>query len=385
MKVCVGSGGVFHAFDLARELERRGALGRIYTGYPTRTTPRDGIPSGMVRTFPWLSVPAVLMGRLGLHRAKRALEPYVAETFDRWTARTLDDCDIYHCLSGFGTYTHEVARRRGAVTVCDRGSSHIVTQDEILQAEATGLELRPEPIDRRVVERELAEYEACDAIVVPSAFARDSFLAQGISGDKVLRIPYGVDLAAFRPVPKEDDIFRVIFVGALSYQKGLSYLLEAVAPLRRLGIELWLIGPSAPETPRLLGPYEGLFRSFGRKPRQELSWYYSQGSVFVLASVQEGLALVLGQAMACGLPVIATHNTGAADLFDDGVEGFIVPIRHPEAIREKILWLYRNPEERAAMAARAHGGVGALGGWRDYGEQVVATYRTLLNMRESDS
>lgn len=385
MRVCIGSAGVFHAFDLARELERHGALRTIYTGYPRRATPRDGMPASRVRTFPWLSVPAAVAGRLGLHRAKRALEPYVAETFDRWTARTLDYCDIYHCLSGFGLRTHEVVSRRGAVAVCDRGSSHIIAQDEILREEAESLGLRPAPIDHRVVERELAEYERCDAIFVPSTFARDSFLAHGISRDKVHRIPYGVDLPAFRPVPKEDDVFRVIFVGTLGYQKGISYLLEAVAPLRRLGIEVWLIGPSAPETRHLLIPHEGVFRYFGRKPRHELSWYYSQGSVFVLASVQDGFGLVQGQAMACGLPVIATHSTGAADLFDDGVEGFIVPTRQPEAIREKILWLYRNPEERAVMAARAQWRVGALGGWRDYGEQVITTYRTLLNMRQSDA
>lgn len=385
MKVCIGSGGVFWAFDLARELERHGALGRIYSGYPKRSIPRHGIPPDRLRTFPWLSTPMGVSGRLGFRRLKGAMEPYVAETFDRWTARVFDRCDIYHCLSGFGMHTYEVAQRYGTITVCDRGSSHIAVQDELLQEEAEILGLRPHPVDHRMVARELAEYEASDAIFVPSTFALQSFLAQGFPPDKVHQIPYGVDLTAFRPMPKEDDVFRVIFVGTLSYRKGVSYLLEAVAPLAGLGIEVWLIGPSAPETEHLLRPYEGLFRYFGRRPRHELSWYYSQGSVFVLPSVEEGLALVQGQAMACGLPVIATHNTGAADLFDDGHEGFILPIRNPEAIREKIFRLHQDPEERAAMAARSQRRVGAIGGWREYGERVVSTHRQLLSMRDCQS
>ena len=52
--------------------------------------------------------------------------------------------------------------------------------------------------------------------------------------------------------------------------------------------------------------------------------------------MEEGLALVQAQALACGCPVIGTWNTGAADLFSDGVEGFIVPPRDPKAIAERL-------------------------------------------------
>ena len=80
---------------------------------------------------------------------------------------------------------------------------------------------------------------------------------------------------------------------------------------------------------------------------------YSQGSVLVLPSIEEGLALVQAQAMACGLPVIATTNTGAENLFSDSVEGFIVPIRNPVAIRDKVEWMIGHPIERTDMGAAA--------------------------------
>jgi len=112
-------------------------------------------------------------------------------------------------------------------------------------------------------------------------------------------------------------------------------------------------------------------------PRNELWRLYSQASVLVLASVEEGLALVQAQAMACGVPVIATTNTGAEDLFTDGVEGFIVPIRSPGAIRERLEWMIENGELRDEMAAAALRRVKSLGGWNHYGECVESAYREL--------
>jgi glycosyltransferase involved in cell wall biosynthesis len=87
--------------------------------------------------------------------------------------------------------------------------------------------------------------------------------------------------------------------------------------------------------------------------------------------------LVQAQAMACGVPVIATANTGAEDLFTDGVEGFIVPIRSPEAIREKLEWMMDNRELRDGMAEGALKRVKSLGGWERYGESVESVYRKL--------
>jgi glycosyltransferase involved in cell wall biosynthesis len=127
-----------------------------------------------------------------------------------------------------------------------------------------------------------------------------------------------------------------------------------------------------------LARYGEGFKYLGPKPRAELYHYYSQASVFVIASIEEGLAMVMAQAMACGLPVIATTNTGAEDLFTDGVEGFIVPIRNPEAIREKVLYLYKNPEVREQMSQAALRRVQTPGGWNEYGDHVAHAYGRAL-------
>ena len=294
-------------------------------------------------------------------------------------ARQLRACDVFHCLSSFGRRTHRVAREQlGAVTVCDRGSSHIAYQDEILAEEHRFWGIPYRPIDRRIVDWELEEYEACDLITVPSTFAYRSFIEKGLPEAKLRKVPYGVDLCTFRPTPKKDRIFRIIYVGALSLRKGVLYLLQAMQGLRLPQFEVWLIGAALREVRPLLAKYDGLFRYFGPLPRTELYRYYSQASVFVLPSIEEGLALVQAQAMACGLPVIATTNTGVEDLFNDGVEGFIVPIRDPEAIRQKVLHLYQHRDVRDDMAQAALTRVQTLRGWNNYGEQMLRAYEDAI-------
>lgn len=374
MRVCIGSAGRFHTFDLARQLERAGWLSRLYTAYPKAKV--DGLPRHKVRSFPWLMGPKMIIGRWGLHALEWHLNRLTVKSFDNWMANRVEPCDVFHCLSSFGLRSHSVAKERhGALTVCDRGSSHILFQDEILAEEYRRWNIPYQQIDPALVDRELQEYQECDLIFVPSTFVHRSFLEKGVPEAKLRKIPYGVDLRLFQPVPKHDDTFRILYVGALSLRKGIPYLLQALGSLRLPKSELWLIGALQPEVEPFLSKYDGKFRYFGEIPRVELYRYYSQASVFVIASVEEGLALVQAQAMACGIPVIATHNTGAEDLFTDCTEGFIVPIRDTDVLRDRILQLYQHPDQRVEMAKAALRRVQSMGGWDTYGNRAMSCYQ----------
>ncbi len=191
-------------------------------------------------------------------------------------------------------------------------------------------------------------------------------------------IPLGVDVKMFHPLPKEDKVFRVLYVGTMSLQKGLPYLLEATESVSTKNIDTTLIGSYTKEIQQTFNHYDGKFHYLGVIPRIKLNWHYSQASIFVLASVQDGFGVVLAQAMACGIPIIATTNTGAKDLITDGVEGFIVPIRDPKAIREKILYLYENPDVREQMGQAALKKVQSLGGWDEHGRQTIQALKELV-------
>jgi glycosyltransferase involved in cell wall biosynthesis len=259
-----------------------------------------------------------------------------------------------------------------------------LAQDEVLREEYSCRGIRYPGIDPWTIERELAEYDSSDAICVPSEFVYRSFVEKGIPSYKLWKNSFGVDLTMFRSIPKEDEVFRVIFVGSLSVRKGVAYLLEAIRSLALPNCDLWLIGEAQAELTSILKNHEEDFRGIGVVPISELYKFYSQGSVFVLPSIEEGLSLVLAQAMACGLPVIATTNSGAEDLYNDGIEGFIVEPRNARAIAEKIEFLYRNPNVREVMGRAALQRVKALNGWNQYGARALEMYKEILDSRCSE-
>lgn len=365
-------------YDLARQMLERGLLNCLYTAFPKSRVKQ--IHPQKIQSFPWLMVPTLAYVKAGGSRFSNTLNWWTLQTFTRWLASNLENCNVFHHLSGCGGAAQQVAHDRfGALVVCDRGSSHIVAQNDILAEEFGRWGLPYKPIPH--LEWETDEYERADLIVVPSSFAYRSFVEKGITEHKLARVSFGVDLGMFKQMKKQDSVFRVIYVGSMSLRKGVHYLLEAFAGLNLPGAELWLIGAMTDEIRPFFRKYSGIFRYFGVIPRAELNKYYSQSSVFVIASVEEGLALVQGQAMACGLPVIATTNTGAEDLFTNDIEGFIVPIRNPEAIRERVMQLYEDHELRDEMSQAALRRVKMLGGWVAYGEKMVELYQDYLRKR----
>ena len=383
MRVVLSTISKFHTFDLARQLLRHGVLSRIYSGYPWWKLKDEHVPRSMVDTYPWFVVPRMALARYGLlRRGLHAAVDEISQTrFAGHVARTLPECDIFHGLSRYALAPGLEAQRRGHRFILDVGSSHILTQRKLLTAEADTLGIRIDMPHPRAVERELAEYEAADLITLPSGFTVTSFLEEGVPEHKLAKVPYGVDLSRFAPRDVESDgTFRVIFIGALSLGKGIHYLIEAFRKADIPNSELVLIGSHAPETPRLLAGAEGLnVVVTGHVPQPELAGWLSRSTIFVLPSIQEGLALVQLQAMACGCPVIGTTNSGSLDIVTEGENGFVVPIRAPDAIAEKLVWLYEHPDAARAMRKAAIIQAGSASNVARYGDDMVAVYRALLD------
>jgi glycosyltransferase involved in cell wall biosynthesis len=374
----------FWMFDQGRELRRRGWDVSLFTATPGWMVDAAVATRVHVR-LRWATWSQALrrLARHGLYvpdawfwEMERRARPDLA----RWVARHLDGLAIVDALSSWGADLAPAIHRGGARYVCSRGSSHIQFQQEILEDEFARWSCPAPPrFPRWLVERELEEYAAADAIAVPSQFVLRTFLERGVPAAKLHRCPYGVDLRRFSPRPRADARFRVLFVGSASIRKGIGYLLEAVRPLvRAKRLELWLVGAVASDARPLLARHADLFVRQGFVAPERLADVYSQGSVLVLPSVEEGLGRVQAQAMACGLPVIATRNTGVEDLLTDGREGFIVPIRDGAAIRDRLEWMLDHPAEREAMGAAALRRVASLGGWADYGALIERMYLGLF-------
>lgn len=382
MRIVQVVSGKFHHFHLARYLRDVDALERIYTGYPWSKLKNEGLDRSKVWTYPWFQAAYMGISRYRLWPSssiKMAVEWWAHEALDKYASRTLPECDVVVGLSGSGLRTGELVKSRGGKFVCDRGSSHIRYQNEILREEFEIWSEEWNGIDPRVIAKEEREYEQADVISVPSEFVYQSFRQMGIDADKLRKVPYGANVSRFKQLgTPERDKFIVLFVGQMSLRKGLPYLLKAFADFQHPRKELWLVGSVQPETERILKkfPNKGI-KLVGAIANNELALIYSKANVFVLPSIEEGLALVQGEALACGCPVIASENTGASDLFDHEKEGFIVPIRSHRAISDRLQQLADDEVLRQKMSCLAIERVRKICGWATYGKKYYSMLKLL--------
>lgn len=384
MKVALSVLGKFHTFDLARELHANGVLAGVLTGYPRFKLRTERLPDASIHTFPWVMGPYManpIKSRMPRSWI-REWENLAATSFARWTAHALPDCDVFVGLSGSALKAGKAQQARGGRYVCDRGSSHIRVQDALLREEHQTWGLPFDGIDPRAIDREEAEYAQADCITVPSGFVFDSFIGQGVPSHRLRLLPYGVNLSRFEPVHSPDpERFDVLFVGAMTLRKGVPYLVQAWRQIDHPAKSLTFVGTPSTDLISVLeaaGIWPSDVKVLGHVPQVELKHLMSKSHVLVLPSIEEGLAMVMAQAMACGCPVIASENTGARDLFDDGQEGFIVPIRDAQALADRLQRLIDEPDLRDRMGRAALARVKRLGGWRDYGQRALAIYQRLV-------
>lgn len=182
---------------------------------------------------------------------------------------------------------------------------------------------------RILSERERAEWAAADLVICGSEFVRHGVSESAPGAAECLVVPYGVDSRFRLPArqPRKGPL-RVLTVGAAGLRKGTPYVLAAAEQLRGKA-DFRLVGPldlSDAAKTRLARSVE----LCGAVPRTEILEHFAWADIFLLPSLCEGSATVVYEALAAGLPVVATFNTGT--VVRDGCEGFIVPIRDPDAI-----------------------------------------------------
>ncbi len=371
--------GTFHHFELARELRKRGHLEAIFSTFPWSRLQREGLPHDVVRSFPWFHTAEYLLSRYApkLRGLRKPLAYANTTQFDEWTTRQIaamqkngKHVDALIGISGSSLKAGQLVQRNGGVFICDRGSTHQRFQHEIVAEEHKLWGLPAPEFDERLMLREETIYATADAITVPSTATVRSFVAMGVPQEKMHRIPYGVNLDRFKPTGTPPaDSFQCLFAGSVSVRKGFPYLLEAFAKVNHPRKKLVVAGGMQPQMQSILSRFPTAdVELLGAIPQSQLIDLMSSSHVLILPSIEEGLALVQAQAMACGCPVIASRNSGGEDLFDDGVEGFIVSIRSADALTARMQQLADDPALQKAMSAAALERVKRIGGWQQYGE-----------------
>ncbi|MCS6977186.1 MAG: glycosyltransferase family 4 protein [Gemmatales bacterium] len=277
--------------------------------------------------------------------------------FDEWVAKHLPDADVVVASAGSALSIFRAAKRRNMKCVLDVTTTHVDHFGEVQDRELARFGGRPtwHPWLRK---RTRHEYELADAIRVMSQVAKRTLVNHGVPQKKIF--------VALPPIARPDApqanfselTFRVDFVGLIEPAKGFHYLIEAFDRLDIKDSQLTLWGG-----PGLRGVSSYLAERVARNPRivispqsvQKLGFekVYSRSSVVVLPSLADGFGYVVGEAMSCGVPVIVTTATGAADLIEDGVNGFVVPPADVNALIERLRILATDMDRRRRMGTAA--------------------------------
>ncbi len=366
----------------------------VFTNYPPRAAERFGLPMERVRSFVLHGVSDRVSMQVARRTSARYPEQWLHEWFGRWAAREVgtEEWDVIHCWSGVSEELLAAFRGRRAVTLLMRGSSHIRVQDALLREEESRSGQALDRPSRWMIERETREYALADHVLVLSSFARRTFLDEGEPAERVSMLPLGVDVSSFRITPAERDArverilgsgpVRVLYVGAWSLRKGMMDLVHAARTLREEPFEFRLVGPAMAETSALLAGAPSSVKLMGKRPQHQLAADYAAADVFLFPTIEDGFGMVLTQAMAAGLPCVTTPNGAGPDFIDEGRNGWIVPIRQPDAIAERLRWFQANRGAMATMVKKLDG-AGLTRDWSDVGRDFAAIGRELLAKKSS--
>ncbi len=271
----------------------------------------------------------------------------VAALFDRSVARRLSSpLETFLGFGGRALRSFARARRLGARRLdLVAANSHV---DNVARRHAEAFRrygLEPSWLNEGQRKRTLAEYVEADVIYVASAYTHASFIAAGFPEVRLVRLQYPTD-PRFHPDPAafpNDGIFRVVYVGSVTVAKGVPVLVEAFRRLPVRHAELTLVGGIASR-----GMRRYMDRHMAEDPRIRLRPgdplpHLQRADVCVHPSFEDGYAYAPMEALACGVPVIVTEDTGMKEHVQAGIHGFVVPTGNVDALVERLEHLHRHP------------------------------------------
>ncbi len=342
-----------HVYDLALELNSRGALSAYLSGYPRwKLAESSGMPIRS-KAGPTLATYGLLkLAPRWAASVQRELFAWQDQQFDDWAAKqvaSLERTDFLHGLPGQCAATFAAAKSRGIKTVLNHASGPVAIQERLVAEEfrAAGLQAPSashDPDEAAATLRQ-QEYEWADFHLAASQVVKRQLIESGVEAEKIGVVPYGADGEIFYRAPQAPDAFQVLFAGTLCLRKGLRYLFTALEQASEPDWNVKLAGHVLPEAQPFLQAFRPrcCVEQTGPVGQGTLAIWMRQSSVLVLPSVEEAFGLVVVQALSSGLPCIVSDRVGAGDLIVHRENGSIVPFGDVEALIEELRWWQQNP------------------------------------------
>jgi glycosyltransferase involved in cell wall biosynthesis len=248
--------------------------------------------------------------------------------------------------------TLKLFREDGRPTIVDQIDAARVHEQVLLdeQRKWPGWQMQHGRVPAEYWQRLEAEWQMADRVMVNSDWTRRALLAQGVNPEKIVVIPLAFECNVLARPPRTARDLVVLYVGRVVLEKGIPYLFEAARQLLGQPIRFIVAGPisitaeavrSAPANVNLIGPVT----------RDRVSDLYRSADLFVLPTMSDGFAITQLEAMAHGLPVIATPNCG--EVVSDGEDGRIVPAGDSAALAAAIDEMTQNRLRLQEMSRQA--------------------------------
>lgn len=275
------------------------------------------------------------------------------------------------------------ARKMGTVFLLEILSQLHTTRRDQLMAEYNDHGLHY-PDSDHILSRTEATIQFADGVLVPSASLVEPVTRFGLPESRIFVESYESSaerhLAALgRPPRTKGAPLRLLFIGSITIEKGLKYLLESFAAFRtetRSDVTLTLVGARRPDADRYLAALPAGVTWVGSKSRTELRSILMSHHAMVFPSLSEGCPLAVSESLSAGLPVIVTPT--AAAVVREGIDGFVVPPRDSAAILSR-LRLFGDEGRLSVMSAAAREGSRRRHAM-PYGARVEAVYERLLSL-----
>ena len=323
-------------------LSRTGMLRRYFGG---GHRPIPGLAPEIQIRQPAFMMANIVAGKVLSHYHCECARFALSPTFEQWVMRQVVEGDtLLKGLRYFNRLTPQIQAAVGMVFL-DSRYSHPSNFWSLTAEEYARWDIALPPIWPRHHLRQQRSVALADYIFAPSRFVADSFIERGFSPERVLRLPYPVDLSLFRPPEAKrprDRPLTICSSGLLTLRKGSPYLFEAFKLIRkevpdaRLKLVKKIASNFQPVFDRQ--GYEKLPIEWTPKMKHaQLVPWLQESDLFLLPTIEEGMVRSAAEALGCGLPVITTRNAGVDDFITDGINGSLVPLRDPQAIADAVL------------------------------------------------
>lgn len=374
--------GKFHILNYVLHIAQRGALSRLFMSHKNATCKRLGLPDDEVRNFPAKEFLIQGHGRLPgrpFYDSANTLYHWIWET---QVLRNWQSAPVLHLLAqGAGNRLVARAHKEGSQFLCDVVNTHPHNRLELMQIEADRWKLKP--WRNKLLRREellLEEVAQADTLLAPSRHVAETFRARGVKVP-IHVLPYAANIALFNPAIHLAQIqhraanmpLRIISIGQIGLRKGQLHLLRML-DIFNTAIEITLVGAIDPEILPLLVQYAGRFRHFVRVPHNEMAALLAQHDVYVSTAVEEGLAVSICEAMAMGLAIIATNESGAEEIIDHGDSGLLFRAADHAALADSLERMIGDRDLVRNLAAAAGARSRNVMSWERYADRLVSIY-----------